>query len=80
VVDDGVGFDPDRPVPPRAATDGHGGLGLANVHQRLVAMFGADAGLRIRSRAGRGTAVLTRVPATVAPRPSGGGQGGAAPC
>lgn len=39
------------------------GIGLCNVHQRLVGLFGRHAGLRIESGPGRGTRVTAVIPA-----------------
>jgi len=63
VADNGLGFDP-AAANRRSGADGpSGGLGLANVNQRLVGLCGPDARLRIRSRRGRGTLVAAHVPA-----------------
>ncbi|MCL8208953.1 MAG: histidine kinase [Actinomycetia bacterium] len=67
VLDDGVGIAPE--VLPRLLERGYGsgmGLGLSNVHERLVSLFGPAAGLRVMSRPGRGTLVTARIPWTVA--------------
>lgn len=40
------------------------GVGLFNVNQRLMMMFGQDAGLSIRSRRNEGTAISFRIPQT----------------
>ncbi|HYF91329.1 MAG TPA: histidine kinase [Symbiobacteriaceae bacterium] len=50
---------------PRVFEEGYGenmGLGLTNVNERLISLYGEEYGLRIRSRPGRGTAVLVRIP------------------
>jgi two-component system LytT family sensor kinase len=56
IEDSGGGFDP-------ASTTAIAGVGLANVAQRLRAHYGAGADLRIRSAAGRGTAIELDLPA-----------------
>jgi LytS/YehU family sensor histidine kinase len=64
VVDDGVGMDPETLE--RVWQPGFGsgmGLGLSNVNERLIHMYGPDHALRLRSRPGRGTSVRLRVPA-----------------
>jgi len=40
----------------------HMGLGLTNVNERLISLYGEEYGLRIRSAPGRGTAILVRIP------------------
>ena len=37
-------------------------IGLINVHQRLISMFGEKCGLHILSREGKGTVVFTNIP------------------
>jgi len=64
VRDDGPGIAPDL-VPELLAgrrTGEQGGLGLANVHQRLQATFGEGYGLEIKPRPARGTEVVLSVP------------------
>ncbi|MEH7253041.1 sensor histidine kinase [Neobacillus niacini] len=39
-------------------------IGILNVHQRILYVFGADYGLRIRSQGGRGTVVEMNLPIT----------------
>ncbi|MFG1909489.1 sensor histidine kinase [Kribbella sp. NPDC048928] len=56
IVDDGRGFDPDRP---RTGTTGTG-LGLAAMRRRLEAVGGS---LVIETAPGRGTAISARIPA-----------------
>ncbi len=58
VSDDGVGFVP-------AAAPRGLGIGLDNVNQRLIKLFGPSSALRIRSAPGAGTTVAFRVPARV---------------
>lgn len=62
VSDDGPGFL--RPLPARAAT----GWGLSGVRQRLAALWGSQARLRVLARPGRGTLATLTIPATPAPR------------
>ena len=76
VSDDGVGFDPQAPLP----LDGRVHLGLANVRTRLEAACGGT--LEVESAPGRGTTVRLRIPrhATLAEPPadsSGAGEGDA---
>lgn len=63
VADDGVGIPAERL--PHVLEPGVGrgtGVGLSNVQERLVHLYGPEAGLRIRSRPGRGTAVRAVLP------------------
>jgi LytS/YehU family sensor histidine kinase len=63
VTDDGVGIPQERLA--RVLDRGFGsgaGVGLDNVHRRLVSLFGAHCGLRIESKPGQGTTVTFRVP------------------
>ena len=41
-------------------------IGLINVHQRLISLFGERSGLHIISRKGRGTLVFTNIPKVTA--------------
>jgi LytS/YehU family sensor histidine kinase len=59
VVDDGVGFVPGK-VTPRNL-----GIGMDNVNQRLVKLFGPQSALNVTSAPGAGTTVSFRVPALV---------------
>ncbi|MBD0839453.1 sensor histidine kinase [Streptomyces sp. TRM68416] len=64
IVDDGTGFDPDRPPPPDPE---NGGFGLAAMRARLQALGGT---LTVASAPGRGTVLAARLPlapATVPP-------------
>ena len=60
VQDDGVG------LPPGWADGAHDGTGLGATRARLLALYGADASLRVRPAAGRGTCVTVTLP--LAPR------------
>jgi two-component system LytT family sensor kinase len=60
VEDDGVGMDPQQARASLAGRDG--GIGLANVDERLRAVFGADFGLTVETALGAGTKVSLRVP------------------
>jgi len=63
IADDGVGVPPD--VLPKVFTPGFGsgnGVGLSNVNERLKGLFGADYGLKISSKQGKGTVVKFRIP------------------
>jgi two-component system LytT family sensor kinase len=60
VSDDGGGIDPERAT---AALAGEGrGIGLGNVHGRLLSTFGEDYGLQVESPDGRGTTVVMTLP------------------
>jgi two-component system LytT family sensor kinase len=60
VEDDGVGMDPQLV---RSSLAGrNGGIGLANVDERLRTVFGADFGLVVETALGAGTKVSLRVP------------------
>jgi two-component system LytT family sensor kinase len=60
VEDDGVGMDPQQARSSLAGRDD--GIGLANVDERLRAVFGADFGLTVETALGAGTKVSLRVP------------------
>lgn len=63
VRDNGVGIPPERVEKILLAGYGSGmGLGLSNVNDRLVSLYGERYRLKIRSVPGRGTTVLVRVP------------------
>jgi two-component system sensor histidine kinase LytS len=63
VIDDGVGIASDRLDGLLARGYGTGlGMGLNNVHLRLIGAFGAGSGLRIASTPGAGTTVAFYVP------------------
>jgi two-component system LytT family sensor kinase len=60
VEDDGVGMDPQLV---RSSLAGrNGGVGLANVDERLRTVFGADFGLTVETAPGAGTKVSLRIP------------------
>ena len=60
VSDDGAGMDPEAA---RAALAGAGtGIGLFNVNERMLATFGDDYGLDIRTAVGEGTTVTMTLP------------------
>jgi signal transduction histidine kinase len=64
VIDDGVGIDPDAPVPP--------GHGIDNTRERLRALYGQRASLEITRRAEGGTIAILRVPyRELRPEPNG---------
>lgn len=59
VIDDGVGF-----VVPGRQSSGNG-IGMDNVNQRLIKLFGPESALQVTSAPGAGTTVAFRVPARV---------------
>jgi len=68
VADDGVGMEEDRLAALIASLDEQEGeeqrrIGLRNVHQRLILMYGPASGLSIESASGSGTRVSFRLPA-----------------
>lgn len=63
VVDNGVGIDPDRPG---RASHG-GGIGLANVSERLRVIYGPQGRLAITSAPGQGTRVRLEIPDILIP-------------
>jgi two-component system LytT family sensor kinase len=60
VEDDGVGMDPQHARANLAGREG--GIGLANVDERLRAVFGPDYGLLVETAPGAGTKVSLRIP------------------
>ncbi|ETK32648.1 histidine kinase [Microbispora corallina] len=64
VEDDGIGMDPDRLRRVLAGEDrsGAGGIGLANVDERLRQVYGDEYGLVVETGQGAGTKVTVRVP------------------
>lgn len=64
VIDDGVGIDPDAPIPP--------GHGIDNTRERLHALYGARASLEVTRRAEGGTIAILRLPyRELRPEPNG---------
>lgn len=61
VEDDGVGIAPVQ-LPERPAGLGEGGIGMANVAERLKVLYGDTARMTIDSRNGTGTMVRLRLP------------------
>ena len=63
IIDDGVGIDPGKMHSVLERGFGAGlGIGLNNVHQRLIGSFGPRSGLQIASAQGTGTTVAFWVP------------------
>lgn len=65
IQDNGVGIAPE--IMPRILEPGFGsgsGVGLSNVNERLLLLYGADYGLQIKSELTKGTTVKFRVPST----------------
>jgi LytS/YehU family sensor histidine kinase len=63
ICDNGVGMDRERLR--RVFEEGFGqnmGLGLTNVNDRLVSLYGESHRLHVKSRPGRGTAIRVRIP------------------
>ena len=58
VIDNGIGFDPDRIT---SGAQGHG-IGLRNVNERLRVIYGASCQLHLHSVEGVGTSVRVEVP------------------
>lgn len=71
VVDDGVGMPRARLHSLFEPTTAGMGLGLSNIYERLQALYGRRARLRLRSRPGRGTAVIVRLPLSYAEEGTG---------
>lgn len=70
IADNGIGMD--REVLRRVFEEGFGqnmGLGLSNVNDRLVSLYGERYRLQIKSRPGKGTAIRVRIPITAAQPP-----------
>lgn len=66
IIDNGVGMD--RETLRKVFEDGFGtgmGLGMSNVNERLISLYGEQSRLRVRSRPGWGTAVRVRIPLDV---------------
>ena len=62
MIDNGIGIDEDRP-----ARSLHGGIGLANVSERLRVIYGAQGRLAITSAPGQGTQVRLEIPDLLLP-------------
>lgn len=63
IIDDGVGIEPDRLCRVLETGFGHNnGIGMSNVNERLISLYGEHYRLRIRSRPGTGTVIRIRVP------------------
>jgi len=63
IIDNGVGMD--KEILRKVFEEGYGtnmGLGLTNVNDRLVSLYGEEYRLQIRTRPGRGTAIRVRIP------------------
>lgn len=63
IADNGVGMDSERLR--RVFEEGFGnnmGLGLTNVNERMISLYGEEYRLKIRSTPGRGTAIRVRIP------------------
>ena len=65
ISDDGVGMEPElcERVLVDAKSHAQGlGIGVTNIHQRLVRIYGAEYGLQFESEKGKGTKVTVRIP------------------
>jgi len=63
IADNGIGMDKERLR--RVFEEGFGnnmGLGLTNVNERLISLYGEKYRLQVKSRPGRGTAIRVRIP------------------
>jgi two-component system LytT family sensor kinase len=63
IIDNGIGMDKERLR--RVFQEGYAtnmGLGLTNVNDRLVSLYGDEYRLQVRTRPGRGTAIRVRIP------------------
>ncbi|MBI4115739.1 MAG: histidine kinase [Candidatus Omnitrophica bacterium] len=68
IMDDGVGIDPslvNHLLKGTDSTSGKLGIGVRNVHQRLIRLYGSSYGLRFESQPGRGTKVIVKMPLTI---------------
>lgn len=66
IRDDGVGMDPksvfqSQKAPKEGAEEGLG-IGLKNIHERLLKIYGRDYGLLIQGKKGEGTTARVRIP------------------
>lgn len=69
VSDNGVGIPKDKY--PHILTPGFGsgsGVGLSNVHERLIGLYGPQCGLEVESAPDRGTTVLMKLPLNIKPK------------
>lgn len=69
VSDDGVGIPKDKY--PHILTPGFGsgsGVGLSNVHERLMGLYGPQYGLEVNSKPDKGTIVLMKLPLNIKPK------------
>lgn len=65
VQDDGIGMDEETVrsiLRPAARLETKGGVGIANVHQRIQLYFGPEYGLTYETRPGEGTTAIIRIP------------------
>jgi len=63
ICDDGVGIHPEVMMNILEPSSGSGsGVGLSNVHERLIILYGENSGLHIISEPGMGTKVSFRIP------------------
>lgn len=63
ILDTGVGISLARQQAIFAPGEGAGlGIGLSNVNERLISLYGEEYRLRVRSRPGRGTVIRFRIP------------------
>ncbi|OPX90376.1 MAG: Sensor histidine kinase YehU [Pelotomaculum sp. PtaB.Bin013] len=83
ISDDGVGMNKDDLKNIMLPGFGSGnGIGLSNVHERLISLFGKNYGLRIESSENKGTTVCFRVPLMISEDVKGGltGEAKSADC
>ncbi|MBB3111316.1 two-component system sensor histidine kinase YesM [Paenibacillus phyllosphaerae] len=66
IVDNGVGMDlnTERDALPDSTSNSHlfTGIGIRNVHARILLIYGKDYGVSIQSRPGEGTKIMIRLP------------------
>ncbi|MCY0886054.1 MAG: ATP-binding protein, partial [Firmicutes bacterium] len=78
VTDNGVGIPPDRQQAVFTMGVGEGtgtGVGLSNVAERLVGLYGPAYALTLKSIPGRGTSVRVRIPAAAGHGPAPAEEG-----